>query len=93
MARYIVTYDIRNDGESDLRYSKLYALLDDYPSKKVTESSYVVASHLTAELIFDHLASVLKKKDTIFVAEISVTNCQGWLSKDVWEWLDDPKNV
>ena len=85
---YIVTYNINTTIKD---YSSLYEKIKELSSsyQHPMESVWFVSCKLDANSLCQKLKAHLSSKDHIFVAEIpeNITNLQGWLPKNFWDWL------
>ena len=63
MARYIVTYDLSAPGRD---YPKLYNRINQYPSIRITESSWAFVSTATAAQLRDYFKEAIDSNDNLF---------------------------
>ncbi len=82
--KYIITYDLNKPGQD---YTTLINEIKKYDFIKVMESTWFVKSIKSADEISNSLKRFIDNNDRLFVSEIT-SNCQGWLDKRVWEWLN-----
>lgn len=52
-------------------------------------TTYLVKSNLSLSTIQANLATILDNNDSMIIAK--VTNINGWLSNDKWDWIN--KNI
>ena len=56
---------------------------------KYLTTTYLVKSNLSLSTIQANLATILDNNDSMIIAK--VTNINGWLSNDKWDWIN--KNI
>ena len=56
---------------------------------KYLTTTYLVKSNLSLSTIQANLATILDNNDSMIIAKI--TNINGWLSNDKWDWIN--KNI
>lgn len=56
---------------------------------KYLTTTYLVKSNLSLSSIQANLATILDNNDSMIIAK--VTNINGWLSNDKWDWIN--KNI
>lgn len=82
---YMISYDLNSPGQN---YDKLISEIKTYNGWcKVLKSLWFVYSDKTAADICNHLHQFVDQNDHIFVNELT-TNRQGWLSQNVWDWIN-----
>lgn len=85
MARYIVTYDLRQPGRN---YDDLYARIKSYPKwARLTESSWGIVSSETSSDIRDHLAEAVDENDKLLVGVLGRPSAWYGLSKSISDWI------
>lgn len=84
MSVYLVTYDLNKPGQS---YDELLGAIKDFPWAKLSESSYAISSHLSAEGVFRKLKPFTDDSDTLYVVTLTVPYA-GYGPNAVNEWLD-----
>ncbi|UIZ97049.1 hypothetical protein [Acinetobacter johnsonii] len=84
MTVYSVSYDLNKDGQN---YKDLIAEIKSFNGYcKVMDSYWFVCSKGNASTVSERLKKHMDNNDSLLVMETS-TNRQGWLNKDIWEWL------
>ena len=83
---YIITYDLNKSGQN---YDKVINSINSkYPrNKKILESTFIIKSEKTAVQIYDSIEG-LDHNDRIFIGEINRKNQQGWLTTELWNWIN-----
>lgn len=80
---YCITYDLNKPGQD---YDDLIEAIKSYDYIKVMKSTWFIKTTLTSTQIREHLMKHMDKNDSLFICEIT-SNRDGWLAKEVWEWL------
>lgn len=91
MAVFMVTWNLNKErGNYALARQSFVQHLDRYPNiaDPGLESVRWLSSNATATQISDDLRLKLDANDRIFVTKLDNGGHQGWLSKDVWEWIN-----
>lgn len=82
---YLISYDLRRPGQS---YTSLYDSIKKMGQwTKPLESVWLVDTNLHAQSISERLMPHIDQNDSLLVAELG-RDRQGWLSRDVWNWLN-----
>lgn len=83
---YLITYDINKvvKNYEDL-YTAIKNISGDY--QHPLESTWFVSSDLSREEIYNRLRHLMDAKDRLFIIRMK-GEYYGWLSKNVWEWLN-----
>ncbi|CAM98479.1 Smr/MutS family protein (plasmid) [Clavibacter michiganensis subsp. michiganensis] len=86
MTAVLIAYDLRAPGQ---KYDALIEKIKSYGNwAHPLESTWIVTgSYLTAEGVYEALRPILDDNDHIFCVEIDGKGRQGWLSKEIWEWI------
>ena len=85
MKIFSITYDLVSPGQN---YSKLAEAIKDVGTWwHYLDSTWLVATTLSANSIFERLKSALDSNDHILVVDIG-SDHQGLLPKDAWEWIN-----
>lgn len=85
---YLITYDLNRPGQN---YESLYKAIKSYGSwAKPLESTWLIDTREKANQISDRLRPHIDKNDSLLVTEIG-NDRAGWLSKEIWNWLDGRK--
>lgn len=87
MKKFLITYDLRKAGKN---YNDLYQAIKDLGDwQHPLESTWVVRSNSTANVIFNKLFATMDQNDSLFVIAVeSIQEHQGWLPKSFWEWFN-----
>lgn len=86
MNAYSINYDLR---APDRDYEGLYEAIK--ASAKwwhYLESTWIIATHETAQQVWDRLSSKIDKNDYMLIIEVR-NHSQGWLPKDAWDWINE----
>ena len=84
MTVYSVSYDLNKEGQN---YKDLIAEIKSFNGYcKVRDLYWFVCSTGNASTVSERLKKHMDNNDSLLVMETS-TNRQGWLNKDIWEWL------
>lgn len=86
MPAILVSYDLNSPGQ---KYSAVYDAIDALGAwARPLESTWIVVGPgLTAQHVYDRVRPALDDNDHIFAVDISAQDRQGWLSKDIWDWI------
>lgn len=91
MSVYLVTWDLNREkpNYSDAR-AKFLARIERYENIKDPglDSVVFLSSSNTANQIYDDLRLALDNNDTIIVTKMVIGNHQGWLSENIWKWIN-----
>lgn len=84
---YIVNYDLKSPGRD---YTPLYSAIktcgDWYHAM---DSAWLVATdNLSANDIVTKIKPYIDNNDWLYVVMIDPDNEQGWLPKQVWDWIE-----
>jgi len=86
-AFYTIAYDLH---EPDKNYSKLDAKMALFRERfKILESTWLVKTKLDSTAILKRLSTALDENDHIFIAKIDLLSCDGWLSLDARNWIEN----
>lgn len=91
MAVFMVTWNLNKErGNYGQARQSFIQHLDRYPNvgDQGLESVRWLNSNATATQVSDDLRLKLDVNDRIFVTKVNNGEHQGWLSKDVWEWIN-----
>jgi len=83
MAIYLVTYDLKNPGQS---YTGVLNEIKKYAWAQLSESSYAISSSLSPKQIFKKLSPSLDSNDQLYIIALS-NPYYGKGSQDVNSWL------
>ena len=82
---YNVSYDLNKAGKD---YSGLHRELKKTASSyHLLDSTWLLYTAETAGQIWERLRSHIDNDDQILIAQIT-DNKQGWLGKEVWDWIN-----
>jgi hypothetical protein len=90
MAVYLVTWELNKEKPNYAEARKQFiAHLERYENTKDSglDSVRFVSTNLSAEQLSEDLRKNLDDNDRIIVTKLVSGNYQGWLSKDVWDWM------
>ena len=80
-----ISYDLNSPGQS---YSELYDVIKTAPGYiSAMDSLWFISTNESIETWCDRLMNVMDKNDYLFVVDITGQSRQGWMRKNVWEWL------
>lgn len=91
MSVYLVTWDLNKEkpNYADARV-KFLARVNQYENTRdaALDSVRFVSTTQTADQLSDSLRTALDNNDRIIVTKLVSGNHQGWLAKDVWDWIN-----
>jgi hypothetical protein len=90
MAVYLVTWDLNKEKPNYAEARKQFlAHLERYENKNDPglDSVRFVSTNSSADQISTDLRTKLDNNDRLVVTKLVAGNHQGWLSKDVWDWI------
>lgn len=80
-----ISYDLNKDGQN---YTDLYDTIKTAPGYiRAMDSYWFISSAESVKTWSDRLLAVIDKNDNLFIVDITGQSRQGWIGKDVWEWL------
>jgi hypothetical protein len=87
MTAVLISYDLNSPGQT---YGPLIEKIKSYGTwAKPLKSTWIVAGdRLSAQGVYDSLKPILDDNDYIFCVEIDGKARQGWLPKEIWDWID-----
>jgi hypothetical protein len=91
MAVYLVTWDLNKEKPNYAEARKQFiAHLERYENKKDAglDSVRFVSANLSAEQLSEDLRKKLDDNDRIIVTKLMSGSYYGWLSQDVWDWIN-----
>lgn len=91
MSVYLVTWDLNKEKSNyNQARANLISRLNDYESKKDPglDSVYFVSTNWSANEVSDDLRKKLDDNDRLIVTKLVSGNHQGWLSEEVWDWIN-----
>ena len=82
---YSISYDLSKPGRN---YDDLYETIKSAPGWiRVMDSYWFINTTESVNVWSDRLRQAIDQNDSLFVVDISGQNRQGWVNKQVWEWL------
>lgn len=91
MAVFIVTWNLNKErGNYDAARRTFLQHLErfDHTKDSGLESVRWISTAWTPEQIYNDLAAKLDKNDRFFISQVTSGNHQGWLAKEVWNWIN-----
>lgn len=91
MAVYVVTWNLNKERQNyDASRRAFIQHLERYDNIKDSglESVRWVSTASTATQVNQDLMSKLDKNDRLFVSQLTSGTHQGWLSQQVWDWIN-----
>lgn len=91
MSVYMVTWNLNKErGNYDQARRAFIAHLDRYPNVKDLglETVRWIESNATPDQVNDDLKLKLDNNDRIFITKVKNGEHQGWLDKNVWDWIN-----
>ncbi|WP_378174258.1 hypothetical protein [Aquimarina sp. SS2-1] len=86
MAILLITYDLNVNGQDYKSIIEIIKKAQDY--KHFMKSNWFVKTSLTPEDWCKKIKPIIDENDYLFIVDITKQPRQGWLKKDVWEWLN-----
>lgn len=90
MSVFLVSYDLNKQGQDYKNLINAIQTYDGYIS--CLKSQWLIATTKSCDDVCNHLKSKIDKNDSLFIVKL-VKPYQGWLSKDVIDWLDHHSNL
>ena len=87
MSVYMISYDLHAPTNNRKNVEETIESLGAWC--KYLTTTYLVKSNLSLSSIQSKLASVLDNNDSMIIAKVTEVN--GWLTKDKWDWIN--KNI
>ena len=91
MAVYVITWNLNKERQNyDTSRRAFIQRLERYDNIKDSglESVRWVSTASTATQVHQDLMSKLDKNDRLFVSRLTSGTHQGWLSQQVWDWIN-----
>jgi len=91
MSVYVVTWNLNKERQNyDTARRTFIQHLERYDNTKDSglESVRWISTSSTAEQLQNDLRTKLDDNDRLFVSKLTSGNHQGWLSKQVWDWIN-----
>ena len=81
-----ISYDLRKPGRN---YDDLYETIKSASSwAHAMDSLWFISTGESAEKWSNRLRQVMDQNDWLFVVDITGQSCNGWMKKEIWEWLE-----
>ena len=90
MAVYVVTWDLNKEKPNYSQARTAFVKhIEAYENKKDPglDSVRFISTANTANEIDAYLRQKLDNNDRLFISKLNSGQHQGWLNKDVWEWI------
>ncbi len=85
---YLISYDLRKPGRD---YKNLHDAIKTCGNwAKPLESVWLIDTTQKAQQIYDRIRPHIDENDFLLVTEIG-RDRQGWLSQEIWDWLNGRK--
>lgn len=81
------TYAVILDLKSTRDYSGLIAELSKSTWWHYPESAWLIKTEENPDQIWSRIQNYIDQKDFILIIEVR-NNCQGWLPKEAWDWIN-----
>ena len=82
---YLISYDLRRPGQD---YKTLHDAIKAYGNwAKPLESLWLIDTAQSAQQIYDRLRPHMDDNDSLLITSIG-RDRQGWLSQEIWNWLN-----
>lgn len=91
MSVYVITWNLNKERQNyDSARRAFIQHIERYENTKDSglESVRWISTSSTADQVFNDLKTVLDSDDRLFVSKLSNGTHQGWLSKQVWDWIN-----
>lgn len=84
---YSISYDLKKSGQD---YSGLHEAIKNLGTTwaRPCESYWLVRTSKNAEQVYDVLKAYIDQNDRLLVSRFDCTDKQGWLSKEIWNWIN-----
>lgn len=80
-----ISYDLNKAGQN---YTDLYDTIKTAPGYiRAMDSFWFISTNESVETWSERLLNVIDNNDYLFVVDITGKSRQGWMKKNVWEWL------
>lgn len=84
---YLITYERNKGSQNNDDICAAITKSSNGIWYQILESAWMIQSDLSVEQIYKNVKAAIDDNDHFFVIEVS-NNKQGWLSKDVWTYLN-----
>lgn len=85
MKGYLITFNRESKGNYKLLEEEIK---NTFKWWTYLENTWIIITNETANEIWERLEKYFPKEGNILIIEV-VSNCQGWLPKDAWEWIEE----
>lgn len=84
---YIIKYELNQPGKD---YTSLYNALRQYQfiRDNSLHSAWFVSTTWTSQQIYQHIAPHFHVNDRIFITQLHRGEYFGWMTRDVWTWIN-----
>lgn len=83
---YSISYDLREPGAD---YDTLYDTIKSAPGwAHAMDSLWFIKTTESVDTWSTKLRRVMDENDWLFVSDITGQSRQGWMEKEIWDWLD-----
>lgn len=81
-----ISYDLKKPGRN---YNDLYETIKSAPSwAHAMDSLWFISTGESVETWSNRLRQVMDQNDWLFLVDITGQSCNGWMKKEIWEWLE-----
>lgn len=81
-----ISYDLKKPGRN---YDDLYETIKSARSwAHAMDSLWFISTGESVETWSNRLRQVMDQNDWLFVVDITGQSCNGWMKKEIWEWLE-----
>lgn len=81
-----ISYDLKKPGRN---YDDLYETIKSAHSwAHAMDSLWFISTGESVETWSNRLRQVMDQNDWLFVVDITGQSCNGWMKKEIWEWLE-----
>ena len=86
---YHITIRPKNGKTIDDVEKQMNKALDWY---RYNDNCYVVYSTADMKMLMGRLRDLVDQGGLLFISELNITNRNGWMPKEFWEWLKMDRN-
>ncbi len=91
MAVYVVSWNLNKERSNyNSARAEFLKQFDKYQTKSDSglESTRFVSTNESANAVSEHLLKKMDTNDRLIVSRMRTGEHQGWLQKDVWDWIN-----
>ncbi|MEQ9877141.1 hypothetical protein ABRP92_04015 [Pectobacterium aroidearum] len=91
MSVYVITWNLNKERQNyDSARRAFIQHLERYDNihDNGLESVRWINASATADQVYNDLKTKIDNNDRLFISQISVGKHQGWLSQQVWDWIN-----